>query len=79
MKAHLREPGRASPPDTRIPRLSIEKSDLTILPETEQMWAEADRAQNELLLDLFAEDSWRSVYAGELEVRPPGAPTTAPD
>jgi hypothetical protein len=24
---------------------------------------------------LFAEDSWRSVYAGELEVRPPGAPT----
>src|SRR5207247_7498347 len=27
-------------------------------------------------LDLFAEESWRSVYAGELEVRPPGAPTT---
>jgi hypothetical protein len=25
--------------------------------------------------DLFAEDSWRSVYVGELEVRPPGAPT----
>ena len=24
----------------------------------------------------FAEDSWRNVYAGELEVRPPGAPTT---
>jgi len=21
-------------------------------------------------------DSWRNVYAGELEVRPPGAPTT---
>ncbi|MBI3401904.1 MAG: VOC family protein [Acidobacteria bacterium] len=28
------------------------------------------------ILDLFAEDSWRPVYAGELEVRPPGAPTT---
>jgi hypothetical protein len=22
------------------------------------------------ILDLFAEDSWRNVYAGELEVRP---------
>src|SRR5437773_2242 len=27
-------------------------------------------------LDVFAEDSWRRVYAGEREVRPPGAPTT---
>jgi hypothetical protein len=27
------------------------------------------------VLDLFGEDSWRNVYAGELEVRPPGAPT----
>jgi hypothetical protein len=27
------------------------------------------------ILDLLAEDSWRNVYAGELEVRPPGAPT----
>jgi hypothetical protein len=27
------------------------------------------------ILDLFAEDGWRNVYAGELEVRPPGAPT----
>jgi hypothetical protein len=31
--------------------------------------------QNAQLLDLFAKDSWRRVYAGELEVRPPGAPT----
>jgi hypothetical protein len=53
MKAHLREPGRASPPDTRIPRLSIEKSDLTILPETEQMRAETDRDPNELFLELL--------------------------
>jgi hypothetical protein len=30
------------------------------------------------ILDLFWEESWRSVYAGELEVRPPGAPTIAP-
>jgi hypothetical protein len=28
------------------------------------------------ILDLFAEDSRRNVYADELEVRPPGAPTT---
>jgi hypothetical protein len=27
------------------------------------------------ILDLFGEDSWRNVYAGELEVRPPDAPT----
>jgi hypothetical protein len=28
-------------------------------------------------LDLFAADSWRiNVYAGELDVRPPAAPTT---
>jgi hypothetical protein len=33
------------------------------------------RAQNSQLLDLFWEESWRRVYAGELEVRPPGAPT----
>jgi hypothetical protein len=26
--------------------------------------------------DLFAEDDRLNVYAGELEVRPPGAPTT---
>ena len=28
------------------------------------------------ILDLLVEDSWRRVYAGQLEVRPPGAPTT---
>src|SRR5207244_1364262 len=31
------------------------------------------------ILDLFGEDSWRNVYAGELYVRPPGAHTTEPD
>jgi hypothetical protein len=31
------------------------------------------------ILDLFAEASWRNVYAGELELRPPGAPTTELD
>jgi hypothetical protein len=34
------------------------------------------RRQLALLLDLFADDNQRSVYAGEREVRPPGAPTT---
>jgi hypothetical protein len=29
------------------------------------------------VLELFAEDDSRNVYAGEREVRPPGAPTTA--
>jgi hypothetical protein len=28
------------------------------------------------ILDLFAEDSRPNVYTGELQVRPPGAPTT---
>jgi hypothetical protein len=37
---------------------------------------EHERAQDQLFLDLFAEDSWRRVHAGEREVRPPGAPTT---
>src|SRR5882672_1902457 len=32
-------------------------------------------AQN---LDLFGEDSWRRIHAGDLEVRPPGALTTEP-
>ena len=36
------------------------------------------RARLAQILDLFSEDSWRNVYAGELEVHPPGAPTTRP-
>ena len=31
------------------------------------------------ILDLFAEDSRVNDYAGERELRPPGAPTTGPD
>jgi hypothetical protein len=30
---------------------------------------------NPRFFDLFREDSWRNVHAGELEVRPPGVPT----
>src|SRR6266540_2306325 len=44
-------------------------------------YSTCDRRQGARLsqiLDLFAEDSWRRVYAGKLEVRPPGAPTTGP-
>ena len=33
----------------------------------------------ERFFDPFAEDSQLNVYAGEAEVRPPGAPTTGPD
>jgi hypothetical protein len=36
-------------------------------------------AQDAMFLDRFAEDDRLNVYAGELEVRPPGAPTTEPD
>jgi len=36
------------------------------------------RARLSQVLDLFAEDDRLNVYAGELEVRPPGAPTTEP-
>jgi hypothetical protein len=35
-------------------------------------------AQHSQILDLLADDSWLNVYAGELEVRPPGAPTIRP-
>jgi hypothetical protein len=36
------------------------------------------RAQDPRILDLFVEDSWPNVYAGELEMRPSAAPTTNP-
>jgi hypothetical protein len=32
----------------------------------------------QLFFELFAEDSQLNVYAGEVEVRPPTAPTTEP-
>jgi hypothetical protein len=35
----------------------------------------ADAAHVHQLLDLLAEDNRLNVYTGELEVRPPGAPT----
>jgi hypothetical protein len=34
-----------------------------------------ERAQLAQVLDLISEDDRLNVYAGELEVRPPGAPT----
>ena len=40
--------------------------------------AQQERAQRAQILELFVEDSWRGVYAGELEVRPPGAPPPSP-
>ena len=48
----------------RHERLQLEKARL------------ADAAHVHQFLDLLAEDSQLNVYAGELEVRPPGAPTT---
>jgi hypothetical protein len=40
------------------------------------MRAAPRRAENSQLLDFFAADDRLNVYAGELDVRPPGAPTT---
>jgi len=34
-----------------------------------------ERARPSQILDRFVEESWRSIYAGQLEMRPPGAPT----
>ena len=36
-------------------------------------WNGRRRVRLAQILDLFGEDSWRNVYAGELEVRPPAA------
>ena len=38
-----------------------------------------ERARLSQILDLFAEDNRLNVYAGKLELRPPGAPTTESD
>jgi hypothetical protein len=43
-----------------------------------QTFARGRRARLVQILDLLGEDSQLNVYAGELEVRPPGAPTTEP-
>ena len=40
---------------------------------------DARLAEFRTLLDLSPEDSWRNVYAVELDVRPRSAPTTWPD
>jgi hypothetical protein len=37
--------------------------------------AHRKRAHDTPFLDLFGEDGWRVVHAGEREVRPPTAPT----
>ena len=39
--------------------------------------ADRERARLTHIFELIFEDSQRNVYRGELEVRPPGAPTTA--
>jgi hypothetical protein len=41
-------------------------------------WAH-EHAQLSQILEHLAEDDRLNVYAGELEVRPPGAPTIGPD
>jgi hypothetical protein len=48
-------------------------------PETLRPPHNAERTENSPFLDLIFEDNRLNVYAGELEVRPPGAPTTNSD
>src|SRR5207245_6668653 len=49
-----------------------------IPPHAFYAWKTKTHSDNQLLLDLFGEDSQLNVYRGELEVRRPGAPTSAP-
>src|SRR5207249_8421038 len=58
--------------DVRIDRVSVR---MPLVPRAAS-WKADHHPHLSQILDLFAEDSWRGVYAGELEVRPPGAPTT---
>jgi hypothetical protein len=51
-------------------------SDFRGPPETKLTCRCKDLAQIVSILDLLAEDSRLNVYAGELDLRPPGAPTT---
>src|SRR2546425_1200634 len=44
--------------------------------ETKRSVPARDRAEISQILDLFGEDSQLNLYRGELEVRPPGAPTS---
>jgi hypothetical protein len=50
-------------------------SGLVALPLAGQPAGGDIRARLAQILDIFREDSWRRGHAGELEVRPPGAPT----
>jgi hypothetical protein len=59
--------------------MSAEASALDVLQRlsTDQSRTRTEKlTQVARLLDLFAEDNRLNVYAGKLEVRPPGAPTT---
>ena len=60
-----------------LPELAEEPSRTERVRETDSL--HGNRAQETQLLELFAEDSQLNVYAGELKVRPPGAPTTNGD
>jgi hypothetical protein len=49
------------------------------VPTRARLRLEDERTRLAHILDLLAEDSRLNVYAGELEVRPPAAPTTSAD
>jgi hypothetical protein len=78
---------RATTPESEIPVLDARESsvdahglpaDRRILSRECSISTDHSFARLADILDLFAEDSWRRVYAGECEVRPPAAPTIGP-
>ena len=56
----------------RAPRIAFHNT----RPPSTGCFQEHRRTRLSQILDLFVEDSQLNVHAGELEVRPPGAPTT---
>jgi hypothetical protein len=64
--------------DVSRPSSTLQCAQLDIGARLAQTRNRIRRAHLAHILDLFAEDSWRNVYAGKREVRPPGAPTTEP-
>src|SRR5438094_7444944 len=71
-------PPRSERSDARPPDRGTRKVDHTHIGDV-PLAIGHERARPSQILDRFVEESWRSIYAGQLEMRPPGAPTIEPD
>jgi hypothetical protein len=60
----------------RSPRCSAHSVPVSDADKTAPSPTDAHSSHNSQVLDLFAQDNRLNLYAGELEVRPPDAPTT---